>query len=387
MKLPRQSPVGQTVLSASEGDCPPPVGVRGTDSPANWQAGKPALQSAFTLVEIAIALAIIGFALVAIIGILPMGIDVQKNNRRETIINQDANYLMDAIRGGARGLDDLTNYVTTITNYWTRYSTNGDRLTPSATPYDNYDSYTNAQANDPLSANYLLWPDNRFWVTSVDPPVKDFRITNGFRIMGVLSTPKYVPSRNPLDPPGSYFSNYVVVYMRALSGAALEKYPQTNEIIRESAFAYRLIPEIVPYGSSSNTYFDSTWTNYLDPAIVIDTNAVSSRLHDWITAGRGDPNPGITNTPNFASIASNPAEVAARAHNWMLAKNLNTNLYDVRLLFRWPLLPRGKIGNGRQVYRTLFSGTQIVTNDPADVPLINVPLYLFQPRTFAANAP
>ena len=37
--------------------------------------------SAFTMVEIALALAIIGFALVAIIGVLPFGLNVQRQNR------------------------------------------------------------------------------------------------------------------------------------------------------------------------------------------------------------------------------------------------------------------------------------------------------------------
>src|SRR3972149_5103108 len=81
-------------------------------------------QSAFTMVEIAIALAVIGFALVAIIGVLPAGMNVQKENREETVINQDASIFLQAIRSGARGLDDLTNYVIAITNNWAEYSTN-----------------------------------------------------------------------------------------------------------------------------------------------------------------------------------------------------------------------------------------------------------------------
>src|SRR5947207_7764407 len=40
-------------------------------------------RSAFTMIEIAISLAVIGFALVAIIGILPTGMNVQKENREE----------------------------------------------------------------------------------------------------------------------------------------------------------------------------------------------------------------------------------------------------------------------------------------------------------------
>ena len=55
---------------------------------------------AFTMVEIAIAIGVIGFALVAIIGILPAGMNVQKDNREDTTIGQDAPYFMDAIRNG-----------------------------------------------------------------------------------------------------------------------------------------------------------------------------------------------------------------------------------------------------------------------------------------------
>src|SRR5437660_5518368 len=76
-------------------------------------------QSAFTMIEIAISLAVIAFALVAIIGILPTGMQVQKDNRQETIVNLDATIFLNAIRNGALGVDDLTNYVYAITNYST----------------------------------------------------------------------------------------------------------------------------------------------------------------------------------------------------------------------------------------------------------------------------
>src|SRR5665647_1612048 len=55
-------------------------------------------ECAFTMVEIAICLAIIGFALVAIIGVLPLGMNTQRDNREETIINQDATVLLEAVR-------------------------------------------------------------------------------------------------------------------------------------------------------------------------------------------------------------------------------------------------------------------------------------------------
>src|SRR2546426_366578 len=119
MKLTRP-----THFSARRAGVPPaagPVSVDATDWPtppargcaaagtAARRAGRD--EAAFTMVEIAISLAVIGFALVAIIGVLPTGMTVQRENREETIINQDATYFAEALRNGAHGLDDLTNFV------------------------------------------------------------------------------------------------------------------------------------------------------------------------------------------------------------------------------------------------------------------------------------
>lgn len=70
-----------------------------SSSPASPRAR----QSAFTMVEIALCIGIIGFALVAIIGVLPTGLRVQKDNRDDTVLGQDATIFMEAIRGGAQG--------------------------------------------------------------------------------------------------------------------------------------------------------------------------------------------------------------------------------------------------------------------------------------------
>src|SRR5580692_5503640 len=84
---------------------------------------------AFTMIEIALAIGVIGFALVAVIGILPAGMNVQKDNREDTTISQDAPFFLDAIRSGSTNtvfynnnrlppntsLDFLTNYVERIT--------------------------------------------------------------------------------------------------------------------------------------------------------------------------------------------------------------------------------------------------------------------------------
>jgi len=249
------------------------------------------------MVEIAISLAIIAFALVAIIGVLPLGLDVQKENRQETIINQDAGYFMDAIRNGARGLDDLTNYVIGITNYWTLYNTNVPPSRPWKRVTSDNDGY------DPIGSR----------VTSINPP-PPFSLTNGYRIVGLLCTPKleYVGGEN-------YQSNYLVAFVRALSGSATEKFPQSDKSIQSLAFSYRLIPEIVPLPG-------------------YDTNSA-------------------------------------------YGKNLQANLNELRLLFRWPLLPNWSAGNGRQSYRSLVGGQLVKTND-----VTGQTLHFFHPTTFV-NVP
>jgi len=81
--------------------------------PAGRRAG-------FTMAEIAIALGVIAFALIAIIGILPIGLQVQRDNREETIITQDARLLIEAIMGGRRDVtSDIGMFVVDVdgTNY------------------------------------------------------------------------------------------------------------------------------------------------------------------------------------------------------------------------------------------------------------------------------
>src|SRR6188768_670419 len=70
-------------------------------------------EAAFTMVEIAIALGVIAFALVAIVGVLPIGLQTQKDNREDTVVNQDAGVLIEAIRNGGRDIVsvDLGSYV------------------------------------------------------------------------------------------------------------------------------------------------------------------------------------------------------------------------------------------------------------------------------------
>ena len=252
-----------------------------------------------------ISLAVIGFALAAIVGVLPFGMNVQKENREETIINQDQSIFVNAIRNGEKGLDDLTNYVYAITNWVTEFG-----------PGKPKPLYT-------LGYTYLTSSRDG---TTMSPP---FPITNGFRIVGLLSTPKLVFF--DAGKVSGFRSNHVVAYVRALSGNASEKFPQNNPSVQDLAFTYRMISEVFPYNE-----FERNWTNF-----------------------------------NDQSIAGNTNEITTRSNFWMLTKTMQANLYDLRLIFRYPFLPNGKTGDGRLVFRTGASGSLQATNEagfPTDLP-------------------
>lgn len=228
-------------------------------------------ERAFTMVEIAICLAIIGVALVAIIGDLPIGMNVQKDNREQTVINQDATIFIEAIRSGSRGADDLTNYVYAITNYQTPYAAGIQGLTVSY-------GWSTASAT----------------------------LANGAQIVGLLSTPKY-----QANGPGSFtlpnaalpnlinnsgYSNHVIAYVRSMSGPAVEKPPQDNQLLQQDSFGYHIICENVPLQTDPNS-----------------TSPYNSQM--------------------------------------------GFNLHELRLTFRYPTLPNGGIGNQPpQTYRTLIAG-------------------------------
>jgi hypothetical protein len=230
--------------------------------------------------------------------------NTQRDNREETLINQDATVFIEAIRGGARGLDDLTNYVYAITNYWTNTVSH------------------NFGANGYTYANSYIY-------NSTTP---FFPITNGLRIIGLLSTPEFTdlgfnPTNNLFN--GGY-SNHVVAYVHSISGPAVEKPPQTNDVVVGDSFSYRILCVNAP--------------------VAVDTN-----------------------------IFSLPPTDPAYIYNRQLA----ANLHELRLTFLWPQLPNGNVGPGRQTFRTMVAGQIAQTNAAGQW------LYFYQSQSFTnvANAP
>lgn len=254
-------------------------------------------RSAFTLIEIALSIGIIAFALIAIIGVLPHGMEVQRDNREETVINQDAIVLMDLLRSGSMGADDLTNYVLGIV-----VSTNN--------------------INSPVLSYINPWLSTTFDFTNI----QTFELNSGSNIIGLMSFPKYTEQAT--------MTNTVTVYMRSISGNASDKPPQLNSNIRDLGFSYRLTTEVAPYYSD------------------------------------------IQSPSNEA-----PQDI-------LVAQNLHTNLYQLRLTFRWPLLPNGGVGSGRLTFRTMTSGyISTIPNPLSALSLFGPALYFLQPSTFAAAQP
>jgi type II secretory pathway pseudopilin PulG len=279
----------------------------------NLRASNPKSLRAFTMVEIALSLAIIGFALVAIIGVLPAGMSVQKDNREQTIINLDAAYLMDAIRSGPLGQDNLTNYVISITQTINRYFG-----TPPLGPNGLLG------LNGPAVSTYNFTSNQ----TVINGTASGPCLTNGFNIVGLLSMPKYAffyPG-----PQVDVCSNSVTAIFRAINGPAVDQ--GNSQASKDFAFQYQVTVEIVP--SSDSAYMSRTGNG------------------NWVNV----------TAPNFIN-ATNPSPA-----NDALAQNLQNNLYDIRLTFRWPVLASGQVGGGKQVFRSSVAGSYLPPNWPPFYP-------------------
>jgi type II secretory pathway pseudopilin PulG len=274
----------------------------------NWQL-KIGNAAAFTMIEIALCLAIIGFALVSILLVLPSGMNTQRETREETIISQDASMLLEAIRNGSRGLDDLTNNVYAITNYITFYDAQGLFLRSTYAGY----TYTTAVYDGAIH--------------------DEWAITNGLRIIGLLSTPEFLAGNQPLYSTfgNAYTSNHIIAYIHSFSGLAAEKPPQNNQIMQEDAFSYRLLCVNAPMAMDTNNLFKPS--------------------------------------PNFSAFDN----------------QLAGSLRELRLLFMWPQLPNGNVGPFRQSFRVSIAGQLIETNYADYFPNIQ-PLYFYESQSFT-NTP
>jgi len=179
--------------------------------------GRPA---AFTIVDLAICIAVVAFALVAIIGVMPTGLQVQRQNREDTIMAQEGKLWLEAIRSGALGIDYLTNYVDQI-----RVDT--VRKLPQDTQYQH-------------ASNTYVYAGFAGGV--------GFR--NGRDIVGLLSLPGYYEW-------GHAPSNFVLwatnttAFVRTMTGSAAEKWADN-----EFALTYRLRSEVRQFSAVTGMNLD-----------------------------------------------------------------------------------------------------------------------------------
>jgi type II secretory pathway pseudopilin PulG len=193
-------------------------------------------EAAFTMVEIALCLGIIAFALVAIIGVLPTGIRVQKENREDTVINQDGTFLLEAIRSGSRNLDYLTNFFDSIT------LSNRNQIV----------IFTNSPGLDAS-----LGGKTRI----------EGSLTNGLRVVGLLTFPKYSSFG------ANVLSNSISGHIRALSGSAVDK----SKLTKDFAFAYQFTSEVIALSP-----YPPEFTNYRQGGLSADEVVTRSNL--WLMA-------------------------------------------------------------------------------------------------------
>jgi hypothetical protein len=267
------------------------------------------------MVEIALSLAIIAFALVAIIGILPVGLSVQKDNREQTVINLDAAYLMDAIRHGPLGQDNLTNYIVSISNNIYQYQGTPAKVLSSGGSL----------------AHAYFFTTNR---TVIDGVASAPILTNGFNIIGLLSMPKYAYF-SPVANNIVLWSNNVTAVFRAINAPAIDQ--GLSQASKDFAFQYQVTIELASSAESPFLAGGINWVN--------------------LTA------PGFVNASNFP--AGSFSDVQARA--------LQKNTFEMRLTFRWPVLPNGQVGAGRQVFRSSFAGSYLTSSPPLPAPVVPQP--------------
>ena len=307
------------------------------------------------MVEIALSLAVIGIALVAILGVLPIGLRMQRENREQTLINQDATVLMEHIRNGTHSPleSDLTNYVYAISNTWTRYNANGSVVGPLVNGY--------------TLGNY-----------SVDPQYySDGRpLTSNSNIIGLLSTPEFTDANGQPVPcvmtngvaapvPGlDCYSNHVVAYVRAMSGSAIDRPPQDNGLLRDSSLFYRVVCQNLP----TPVLLPPQWSagSYSRGAQVY--NVQNGQIQFWRSLANAN-----TDTPGSSLLWERDGYTTT----------LMANARELRLTFLWPELPSGKLGKGNWTYRVSVAGDLLVASNstPAQI------AYFFRPQSFTTNAP
>lgn len=305
-----------------------------------------ATQAGFTMVELALCIAVVSIAMVAIIGVLPLGMNVQKQNREDTIINQEAQILLDALRTASSSGAPITNIYTDslplADRLWT-YSNAADYLTN----FVDYVAVTNV-----FGKSYWRGP-NYLKATGGDsadpsrPPLMD-----GHMFLNALLTPLVETNS------GRLVTNLVFAQLRPIT-SPISEYPASLD----------------QKPGKPPERFDDVF-RYVVTAELVRSVPLGAELY--------------------------------QAEEYEQLRQLTNSLYEVRLTFEWPVTAlnpdvhenfvRPSVGSNRRTFRTLLSGnleTKVIRNSAnrfvaAPIPGPNparVPLREFKPSVFVQAPP
>lgn len=269
------------------------------------------------MVELALCIAVIAVAMVAIIGVLPSGLGVQRQNREDTIIDQDATLLMEALRNGATGFDDITNYLDYV----------------AVTREQPFISLT-APLSSAATTSIFQGP----FFNSPNYPV----LVRADQILGLLALPRVDYIANPPKYFAQTNRNTVVAQFRAFSGSLNGKIlPQAAGAVPEvtqldQSFRYLLKVEITPAVALP--------TNHVDNLTLYRDRVLANTLYDlrltfqWPVFGTDVParvggNQKVYRTQVFGRLAGITNYVATKSNDELtLVTDVKPNLRLRRFL-------------------------------------------------------
>lgn len=297
--------------------------------------------AAFTMVELALCIAIVAFAMVAILGVLPLGLSVQKQNREETIIDQEGPMWLEVIRRGGIGWDELTNYIDSIVIEQTPVNRSGQTR--------------------------VFGFRGPFFPAGFPVPLPGTTLATADDVVSLLSIPRFEADK------GTILSNKVTAMSRSFSGDFNSQIrpngtgsfiPEDRQI--DDALRYQFQVEITP--ATQLPTQDVSPTNFVAQAGI--------NLGGYLNALRLD-----TNLVSELSSTRNSQDALA------------ATLYDVKLVFRWPVFRVGEeltVGPGQRVLRTQMYGkprfSRIAPDNLDDVEDVYWPGTSIRPRRFDSSA-
>lgn len=205
--------------------------------------------AAFTLIEIALALGVIAIGLVSIIGLMPFGLGVQRENKDETVIDHDARLMFGFLKAGAAETNDLE----TLGRLWLHIvpDAKGQRKVWVTNTVITYELTTRKPVGEPnVTVTELEVVDPR---TPVRLNPEQISLASVLSAQSLAGTVQYDLAQNRMV----VSRVQTTMFMRAQAGSAYDKYPQTNQTVTQMAFTYKLVRELFPLQSTEVPFNNS----------------------------------------------------------------------------------------------------------------------------------